>query len=123
MLKHKLILPEGILLLEPTEPLEASDFERVAAEIDPYIAERGKLPGILIHAQSFPGWASLSAATAHMRFVETHHAKVGRLAVVSDSLLLTEIPTILGHLIDVEVQHFAESAYDEASTWLEEQQG
>ncbi len=120
MLKHKLVLPEGILLLEPTEPLEVADFESVAAEVDPYIAERGKLPGILIHAKSFPGWANISAAMAHMRFIESHHAKIGKLAVVSDNLLLAELPALIDHLIDVEIKHFPESAYNEASTWLEE---
>ncbi len=38
MLKHKLRLPEGILVLEPAAPLEAADFESVVAEVDPYIA-------------------------------------------------------------------------------------
>ncbi|MCA9218445.1 MAG: STAS/SEC14 domain-containing protein [Planctomycetales bacterium] len=120
MLKHKLITPEGILLLEPEAPLEASDFESVIAEIDPYIAERGKLPGVLIHAKSFPGWANLTAAMAHMRFVESHHEKIGKLAVVSDSLLLSELPPLVGHLIDVDVKHFPEAAYDDALLWLEE---
>ncbi|TWU19688.1 STAS/SEC14 domain-containing protein [Allorhodopirellula heiligendammensis] len=122
MLKHRLILPEGILLLEPTEPLEVSDFEAVVAEVDPYIAERGKLPGVLIHAVSFPGWASIAAAIAHLRFVESHHAKISKLAVVSDNLLLREFPSLVGHLIDVDVRHFPESGYDEAFVWLEQQE-
>ena len=120
MLKHRLILPEGILLLEPEAPLEATDFESVSAEIDPYILERGMLPGVLIHARTFPGWANLAAAMAHMRFVETHHEIIGKLAVVSDNLLLAELPELIGHLIDVDVRHFSESAYDDAFLWLEE---
>lgn len=90
------------------------------AEIDPYIAERGNLPGVLIHAKSFPGWANLAAAVAHMRFVESHHKQICKLAVVSDSLLLAELPQLIGHLIDVDVKHFPESAYDDAFKWLEE---
>jgi len=120
MLKFRLILPEGILLLEPDAPLETADFESVAAEIDPYIAERGKLPGVLIHAKSFPGWTDLAAMMAHMRFVESHHAKIGRLAVVTDDVLLAELPRLMGRLIDVDVKHFPESAYDKAFTWLQE---
>ena len=46
MLNHKLLSPEGILILEPDAPLEAADFEDLAHEIDPYIAEHGKLPGL-----------------------------------------------------------------------------
>jgi hypothetical protein len=120
MLKHRLILPEGILLLEPNEPLEAEDVESVIAEVDPYIAERAKLPGVLIHSQSFLSWADLNAMMAHMQFIESEHEKIGKLAFVSDSVLLAELPELAGHLIDLDVKHFPESAYDDASKWLEE---
>src|SRR5665213_770342 len=53
-LKHQLLLPEGILILEPDAPLEAADFERLVREIDPYIAEHGKLSGLMIRARAFP---------------------------------------------------------------------
>ena len=55
MLNHKLLSPEGILILEPDAPLEAADFEGLAHEIDPYIAEHGTLLGLMIHAKTFPG--------------------------------------------------------------------
>ena len=75
---------------------------------------------MLIRAKSFPGWANLAAMMAHMRFVESHRAKIGKLAVVSDSLLLRELPALIGHMIDVDVKHFAASAYDDAYRWLRE---
>src|ERR1035441_4922537 len=118
MLNHKLLLPEGILVLEPDAPLQAADFEGLAHEIDPYIAEHGKLPGLMIHARAFPGWANLDAFLAHMRFIESHHQKIHRLAVVRDSSLLTEIPKIAAHLVRAEVKQFPESAYDDALRWL-----
>jgi hypothetical protein len=118
MLNHKLLLPEGILVLEPDAPLQAADFEGLAHEIDPYIAEHGKLPGLMIHAKAFPGWADLDAFLAHMRFIESHHQKIHRLAVVSDSSLLTEVPKIAAHLVRAEVKQFPESAYEDALRWL-----
>ena len=120
MLNHKLITPDGILFLQPAAPLEAVDFEGLAHEIDPYIAEHGKLPGVMIHAKVFPGWANLDAFFAHMRFIESHHQKIQRLAVVSDSSLLTEVPKVIAHLVHVEVKHFPESAYEAALQWLRE---
>ena len=120
MLNHKLLSPEGILVLEPTAPLEAADFEGLAHEIDPYITEHGKLPGLMIHAKVFPGWVNLEAAIAHLRFIESHHQKIRRLAVVSDSGLLTELPKIAAHLVRAEVKHFPESAYQAALHWLGE---
>ena len=118
MLKHKLLLPEGILVLEPDAPLQAADFEGLAHVIDPYIAEHGKLPGLMIHARAFPGWANLDAFLAHMRFIESHHQKIHRLAVVTNSSLLTEVPKIAAHLVRVEVKQFTESAYEDALRWL-----
>jgi hypothetical protein len=120
MLNHTLLRPEGILMLEPNAPLEADDFEGLAREIDPYISEHGKLAGLMIHAKTFPGWVNLEAFLAHMRFIERHHQKVHRLAVVSDSRLLTELPRIATHLVRAEVKHFSESAYEEALQWLRE---
>lgn len=118
MLNHKLLLPEGILVLEPDAPLQASDFEGLAREIDPYIAEHGKLPGLMIHAKAFHGWANLDAFLAHMRFIESHHQKILRLAVVTDSSLLTEVPKIATHLVRAEVKQFPESGYEDALRWL-----
>lgn len=118
MLDHKLLLPDGILVLEPKAPLEEADFAAVAAEVEPYIAEHGSLPGLLLYAQSFPGWVNLEAALAHVRFIESHHQKVRRIAVVSDNPLLAEMPKFIAHLVHPEIKHFAESANDAALDWL-----
>ncbi|MEQ8667628.1 MAG: STAS/SEC14 domain-containing protein [Pirellulales bacterium] len=118
MLKHKLLSPEGILILEPSSPLEAPDFEDLAREIDPYIAEHGALSGVLVYAKAFPGWLNLEAAVAHVQLIESHHKKVKKLAVVSDSGLLMELPKLAGHLMHPEVKHFSESAYEDALQWF-----
>ena len=118
MLNHQLISSQGILVLEPTSPLEAADFEDLAREIDPFIAKHRHLSGVLVHAKAFPGWANLQAALAHMRFIESHHQKIQRLAVVTDNILLTELPKFAAHLLHPEVKHFSEAAYENALQWL-----
>jgi hypothetical protein len=120
MLKHQLLLPEGILILEPDAPLEAADFEALIREIDPYIAEHGKLSGLMIRAKAFPGWANLEAFLAHMQFIKSHHQKIVRLAMVTDSKLLGELPKIAAHLVNVQVKHFSESQHEDALRWLKE---
>ena len=120
MLKHQLLLPEGILILEPDAPLEAADFEGLVREIDPYIAEHGKLSGLMVHAKAFPGWANLEAFLAHMQFIKRHHQKIVRLAMVTDSTLLGELPKIAAHLVHVQVKHFSESQHEDALRWLKE---
>jgi hypothetical protein len=116
MLKHTLLSPEGILILEPSTPLEAADFEDLAREIDPYIAEHGTL----VYAKAFPGWSNLEAAIAHLRLIESYHQQIKRLAAVNDSGLLAELPKFVAHLLHPEVKHFSESEYEDALSWLRE---
>ena len=118
MLHHKLLQPEGILILEPESALEAADFENLARELDPYIAEHKKLPGLMIHAKSFPGWTNFDAFRTHLHFIEHHIQQVRKIAIVSDSSFLTEAPKIAAHLVQAEIRHFPESEYDDALQWL-----
>jgi hypothetical protein len=109
---------KGILLLEPKDELEAADFERVAAEIDSYIAEIGGLTGIAIIAEEFPGWDDFAAFTSHFRFVREHHSKVSRVALVTDSRFLSAVPRIASRFLDAEVKQFAMSERDAALQWI-----
>lgn len=118
MVNHKLLKPDGILILEPNGPLEAADFENLAHQLDPYIAEQGQLHGLLIHASKFPGWVNFDAFRTHLHFIEHHIQHVQKVAFVSDNNLLAEVPKIAGHLVRAEVKHFPESEYEHAMQWL-----
>src|SRR5690349_12476989 len=43
------------------------DFREIARVVDPYIDEKGKLSGLLVEAESFPGWEGFGALLEHMR--------------------------------------------------------
>ena len=118
MVTHKLLAPEGILVLTPQSPLEAADFEQIAREVDPYIEQNGKLHGILIDAETFPGWKDFAGMLAHMRFVKNHHQNIERVAVVSDSTFLSIAPKIAGHFVQADVRHYSHSQRDDAFRWL-----
>ncbi len=120
MLKHTLIAAEGILILEPSSPLETADFEAVARDIDPYLVDNGSLTGVLIVAKAFPGWLNLEAAIAHLRLIESYHQRIKKLAIVSDNGLLKQLPKFAAHLLRPEVKHFSESEYEEAMEWIRE---
>jgi hypothetical protein len=120
VVNYELLRNEGILVIRPQYSLEASDFQRIAQEIDPYIEANGKLIGVLIDAESFPGWKDLAALVAHLRFAREHHRKIERLAVVSDSNLLTLAPQIAGHFVQADVRHFGQSQKEGALAWLRE---
>jgi tRNA U38,U39,U40 pseudouridine synthase TruA len=109
---------EGILVLRPEAPLEAADFQKLAQEVDPYIEANGVLQGIMLDAEAFPGWKDFASLVAHLKFVKDHHRKVQKIAVVSDSAILTTVPKIAGHFVHAEVRHFQRAERQEALDWL-----
>ena len=120
MLHYDLLKDDGILVLKPEGALQASDFQRVAEELDPYIEEKGELRGLLIEAPSFPGWSDFAAFITHLRFIRDHHRRISRLAVVSDSAFLSIAPQIAGHFVSAELRHFAPAERAAAMSWLRE---
>lgn len=119
MIRCELLRDKGILVLSPEGELEAGDFAAVARVIDPYIAEHGKLAGLLIDAPSFPGWDSFGALVEHIKFVRDHHRKIGRVAAVSDSSFLKVAPRIASHFAQPEIKSFAAHEKPRALAWLE----
>lgn len=118
MISHQLLSADGILIVRPQAPLEAADFQNLAREIDPYIEANGKLHGIMLDAEAFPGWKDLAALLAHLRFVRDHHRNVQKVAAVSDSGFVAIAPKIAGHFVQAEVRHFPRAQREEAFAWL-----
>jgi hypothetical protein len=123
MIDYELREANGILVIRPRDALEASDFQRVASEVDRYIEANGKLHGVMIDAEAFPGWKDFAALIAHMKFVRDHHRKIARIAAVSDSGFLRIAPMIASHFVQAEVRHFPHSQTDEALAWLKSASG
>ncbi len=108
---------QGLLVLEPRDELEAADFDRVAAVVDPWIERNGALAGIAIVAREFPGWDDLAALSAHLGFVRSHHRSVGRVAIVTDSRFLAAMPRLAGLFVHAELKRFTLSERDQALAW------
>mgnify|MGYP006961380103 CR=1 FL=1 len=66
MLKLELLLQEGILILEPSSPLEAVDLEAVAHEIGPYLTEHYSSKEYFIPRRSRALLCALSAELERM---------------------------------------------------------
>ena len=118
MLGHDLQRTEGILVLTPDGPLEASDFTTLASQVDAYLEQHGTLHGVMIRAKAFPGWKDFGALLAHLKFVKRHHQKVEKVAVVADGAFATVMPHIASHFIHAEVQHFDYAQESAARNWL-----
>ena len=118
MLNYELNRAESILILKPIGPLESTDFEKLAREVDPYIIEKGTLNGLMIYAKSFPGWDSFAAFLSHIKFVKNHHQKIKKIAAVTGSGFLSIMPQVANHFIQAEVRHFDFDDKDTALDWL-----
>jgi len=109
----------AILTVCPEGALSEQDFTRMAAAVDPVIEQKGDLAGLVIHAKSFSGWDSFASMLSHFRFVRDHHRHIKKLAVVSDSAVLTVFPQIAAHFISAELKHFHFNEYSDALTWIQ----
>lgn len=108
----------GVAILSPHGRLEPEDFEQARAQIDPFLEDNGKLHGIMIRADAFPGWTGIGAMFAHLRFVHDHHRKVARVAVVSDDSVLAHLPALAKIFVAAELKHFPLAEEERAMTWL-----
>jgi hypothetical protein len=118
MVDYELLRDEGILVIRPEGSLEAADFQKIARVVDPYIEANGRLRGVMIDAESFPGWKDFAALVAHLKFVKDHHRKIEKIAAVSDSSFLAVAPKIASHFVQADVRHFAHAQKEEALDWL-----
>src|SRR6516164_11542374 len=105
MIKSELLRDQGVLIIAPDGPIEKADFKRLANEIDPVIASKGKLAGVMIYAKSFPGWDSFGAFVSHLKFVADHHRQIERIAAVTNSGFLKIMPIIAQRLVQAKIKH------------------
>ena len=120
MIHFEPLRDRNILLITPDGALEKADFEQLAKEVDPFIASKGKLAGLMIYTKSFPVWESFGAFVSHLKFVADHHRQIKRIAAVTDSEFLKIMPNIANHFVQAKVRHFNFEEKDQALAWLKQ---
>ena len=110
----------GVLVLEPIadKALSEDDFEAVSKAIGSYLEDHDGLRGILIHSRKFPGWQSVGALFAHLKFVNAVHDKIGKIALVTNSPMGSFADHVLDPLMLAKVRKFDYDQRDEAMSWL-----
>ena len=114
---HRLLAEAGVLVVEPTQPLGAEDFDALAATVDPWIESEGRLRGIVVHTRGFPGWQNVGSFLRHVRFIRDHHRKVGRIAVAADGALADLGPMLADTFVEAQVKRFDYDRLDDAIQW------
>jgi len=86
--------------------------------IDPYIERSGRLNGVIIHTESFPGWNSFAALVSHLRFVKEHHKRVLRVAFATDSMAGDLAEVLDSHFVNADVKRFPYHGLEKARKWV-----
>lgn len=118
MLQVKLDKDAGIVTVIPSASLNEQDFTLLASEIDPYIEKEGKLNGLIIQVESFPGWEDFAGLISHLKFVREHHKKIEKVAAVTDGKIVSVMPRIVDHFVNAKVKYFPYESLDEALSWV-----
>ena len=87
--------------------------------IGTYLEDHGRLRGILIHSRQFPGWQSVGALFAHLKFVNSVHDKISKIALVTDSPMGTFADRVLDPLMLAKIRKFDYDKRDAAMSWLQ----
>ena len=99
------------------------EFQVLAQAVDPYIKEKGKLNGLMIYVESFPGWKIFAALVSHFKFVKNHHQNIRKVAAVTDSGFLPILPHVADHFVHADVRHFDYRDRESALDWLKSGNG
>ena len=118
MIDHSFDATQSILHLRPKSELTKDDFAQIAAVVDPQIEKKGALAGIIIELSAFPGWDSLGAMAAHLRFVRGHHKQVKKVAVVTDAKLGAVAEKLASHFVAATIKHFPAGQAEAARKWI-----
>jgi hypothetical protein len=118
MLDYTLDAASSILYLRPKGALAKEDFAQLAKTVDPHIEKTGGLAGIILEAAKFPGWDSVGALAAHLRFVREHHKRVKKIAVVTDSAMGNVGEKLGSHFVAAEIKHFPAGQAEAARQWV-----
>ena len=119
MLQIKFDKDAGIVTVTPSAPLDEKDFALLASEVDPFIEKEGKLNGLIIQVESFPGWEDFAGLISHLKFVREHHTKIEKVAAVSDGRIVSIMPKIVDHFVNAKVKYFPYDSLDEAISWVQ----
>ncbi|HKI62606.1 MAG TPA: STAS/SEC14 domain-containing protein [Mariprofundaceae bacterium] len=118
MLEFDMDLQNAVLTVRPKGSLTADDFQEITTAVDTYLESGRDLTGMVVHAEAFPGWESFGGMARHFRFIRDHHKHIRKVAIVSDSALMTELPAIASHFVRARIMHFPYDDIELAMEWI-----
>ena len=108
---------ENVFILTPNSPISVEHIEACREAIDNYINEYDRIPNLVFKATEFPFWKGFHAVAAHFKLVKNHHKLVKKVAVVSDSTLISVARVFVDQFTNARVRRFPANAFDDAVNW------
>jgi len=108
----------GVLTVRPEGKLEAQDFLTLSQAVAPYIEEKGKLTGLIIASEKFPGWKDFYGIIEHLKFARVHHRYIARIALVTDSKFADVAQTLGKYFIKASIKYFSFKELESAKSWM-----
>src|SRR6516162_3628529 len=107
-----------VLGVRPEGPITRDDVATLTRTADDYLVGHPKIAGVMVETRTFPGFASVGAFADYARFIADHHARVRRLALVTDSALAPIAEFMANHVVGVEMRHYPFAEGTAALAWL-----
>ena len=119
MIHSELNEAAGVAIIRPEQMhgVSKADFRQLTDLIDRYLKDHDTLCGLIIASQEFPGWEDLIAFISHIRFIRNHHRSIQKVALVSDSQLLSAAPNLINHFVSAKIRNFPFSDIEQAKMW------
>lgn len=111
---------KGVMYFKPLGEITSEDFEYLGMLMDPYIKREKDLKGLIIDTSSFRGYEDFEAFITHFKFVMGHQKHIKKLAILTDSDLVTLAEKIGSIFINAEVKRFEVADKEKAFEWIEE---
>lgn len=98
MLYTKIDEQKRVAILEADGPLTKVDFQRSGELFAKYNQSNGRLKGLIIYTEKFPGWGSVRDLPHHIRYASSHKNKAERVAFVTNSYWSIWVK-LFGHIL------------------------
>jgi hypothetical protein len=107
-----------VLVVRPDGPIAREDVATLTQTADEYLAAHTTISGVMVQTPMFPGFSSAAAFGDYIRFIADHHARVRRIALVTDSALAPIAQFVANYVVGLEMRHYAFSERAAALEWL-----
>ena len=118
MLYTKIDNSKKVAVLEADSPLTKADFANSTKLFREYTSKNGRLRGLIIYTEVFPGWGSIGDFPYHMRYAMEHKEKAERVAFVTNSLWVILVRPFGRLLTGTKTRVFSYSEFSNAEEWV-----